>query len=226
MRYPSIPLICLLLFGSCSSPPRPPAVDESKRRPVNAAMEVDLQSCRSEVRNARIALSEGQRIASAAMASAAHLAQAADPSHMRNIVYVLSFPFGRSRVETVDPTVSRLIEDARDAPLIVLRGRTDGVLLTPAESRVARERAESVQALLQQSGIEPARIRATWQPVGDHIADNDLAGGRALNRRVEVEIYRTAPRADVPFASSGALPEDRPALPTTTSEVKHGHELQ
>ena len=78
---------------------------------------------------------------------------------------------------------ARLVEEARSSALIVLRGRTDGSAESPAESRVASERSEAVRAYLVQAGVEPARIRATWQPVGDNAADNASEGGRRLNRR-------------------------------------------
>jgi outer membrane protein OmpA-like peptidoglycan-associated protein len=45
------------------------------------------------------------------------------------------------------------------------------------------------------AGVDPARIRATYQPAGDHVADNTPAGGRNLNRRVEIELYRALPVA-------------------------------
>jgi len=45
-----------------------------------------------------------------------------------------------------------------------------------------------------QAGVDPARIRTTYQPIGDHVADNVSADGRALNRRVEIEIYRELPQ--------------------------------
>ena len=89
----------------------------------------------------------------------------------------------------------RLIGEARSAPLILLSGRTDGATENPADSRIARQRSEAVQSFLQAAGVEPARIRATWQPVGDLAGENTSAGGRTLNRRVEIEIYRFAPRA-------------------------------
>ena len=45
------------------------------------------------------------------------------------------------------------------------------------------------------AGVDPARIRATYQPIGDHEVDNVSAGGRGLNRRVEIELYRALPVA-------------------------------
>jgi len=29
-----------------------------------------------------------------------------------------------------------------------------------------------------QAGVEPSRIRTTWQPIGDHLASNETAEGR------------------------------------------------
>ncbi len=88
-----------------------------------------------------------------------------------------------------------LIGDARAAPLVLLRGRTDGSTDSPIESRIARERAEAVREYLIGAGVDPARIRATYQPAGDRAADNTSATGRSLNRRVEIEVYRALPVA-------------------------------
>jgi len=86
-----------------------------------------------------------------------------------------------------------LIEEAKTAPMVLLRGRTDGTTDAPAESRIARDRATAVRDYLVAAGVDPARVRATYQPAGDHVAHNASAEGRSLNRRVEIELYRALP---------------------------------
>lgn len=225
MRYQTMLLLCCLLLGSCTSPPKPPGVDESRRRPVNTAAAVELQVCRGELQNTRIAANETRRVAAAALASAAQLARASAEASRRNTVYAVLFPYGGTHVEMADADAGRLVEDARDAPLIVLRGRTDGPKATVGEASVARRRAEAVQALLVQAGIEPARIRTTWQPAGDHAADNTLPGGRALNRRVEIEIYQVAPQPPVAFAAAASPAVEQHLSRQTSSEAHHGSQL-
>ncbi|UUX97293.1 OmpA family protein [Aquabacterium sp. J223] len=192
----------LLLVTSCSSPPKPPTVDESRRRPVNAAMAVDLQSCRSDLENTRILAKESVRSAEAssqAMARMVHHQQllvrgiATNAPAQRNLLVPVLFAFGSTQVNVPDADATRIVDEARTAPLVVLRGRTDGTAESPSESAIARQRAAAVESWLVQSGVDRARIRTTWQPVGDHAADNSTPGGRALNRRVEIEIYRAAP---------------------------------
>ncbi|MEO6746096.1 MAG: OmpA family protein, partial [Caldimonas sp.] len=186
----------------CGSTPKPPTVDESQKRPANAAAAVDLQVCKSELHNTRIVVHETARLAETASATATRLAllqQMAPapqppPPDMTNTIQSVHFAFGSVEVKVPAPTAAALIEQAKAAALITLRGRTDGEIELPAESRVARERAAAVRAWLVQSGVEPARIRTTWQPVGDPIADNATPDGRALNRRVEIEMYRAAPK--------------------------------
>jgi len=200
-----------LAIGSCSSPPKPPTVDESRRRPANAAVALDLQSCQGQLQNTRIAASEGSRAAETAKVLAKRLAsqqQALATQSLRtedrsNTVYSILFAFGDTRVAVPQGDAARLVEEARASAWIVLRGRTDGSAESPAESRVARERSEAVRAYLVQAGVDPTRIRATWQPVGDNAADNTTDGGRRLNRRVEIELYRAAPR----FASLMPTPD-------------------
>ena len=200
MRPTFAVLAFLLALGSCSSPPKPPTVDESRRRPVNAAAEVDLQVCKGDLQNTRVAARESALVADAAKATAAQLRaqqqarQKVAPAEPRNTIHSVLFAFNSTKVDLQDTEARRLVEEARTAPLVLLSGRTDGTTLNPAESRIARERSEAVKAWLVQAGIDPARIRATWQPIGDHAADNATEGGRNLNRRVEVEVYRAAPR--------------------------------
>jgi outer membrane protein OmpA-like peptidoglycan-associated protein len=80
-----------------------------------------------------------------------------------------------------------------------VRGRTDGTTVAPAESRIARERAAAVREVLVAGGVDPARVRESFQPSGDHAADNSTVAGRGLNRRVEIEVYRA-----LPVVASGA----------------------
>jgi outer membrane protein OmpA-like peptidoglycan-associated protein len=200
----------LLLLSSCSSPPKPPTVDESRRRPVNTAMAVELQACRSDLENTRILATESVRSAEASSHAVARMVQQqqllvrgieANASAQRNLLVPVLFAFGSTQVNVPEADATRIVDEARGAPLVVLRGRTDGNAESPTESAIARQRAAAVEAWLVQAGVDRARIRTTWQPVGDHAADNGTAGGRTLTRRVEIEIYRAAPVV----AAGGAL---------------------
>ncbi|HEU4459974.1 MAG TPA: OmpA family protein [Methylibium sp.] len=192
----------LLLLSSCSSPPKPPTVDESQRRPVNSAMAVELQVCRSDLQNTRILATESGRMAEAATATVQQLAarqqaitalQARATVPQANSIFTVRFDFGSTRVVIPAEMSTALIDEARLAPLVVLRGRTDGSTDSATESRIARERATAVRDYLIRAGVDAARIRATHQPAGDHAADNAATTGRAMNRRVEIEVYRAAP---------------------------------
>lgn len=200
---PLFPL--LLVLGSCGSPPKPPTVDESLKRPANSAMAVDLQVCKSDLQNTRILATESSRLAESAAATLARVsaqqraiaaAQAATPAALPgNNVFTIHFGFGSTRVFVPADAASDLVESARSAPLVLLRGRTDGATDSVAESRIARERAAAVRDYLVGAGVDPARIRSTYQPAGDHAADNSSAAGQGMNRRVEIEVYRALPVA-------------------------------
>jgi outer membrane protein OmpA-like peptidoglycan-associated protein len=207
-----IPL--LLVLGSCGSPPKPPTVDESLKRPANSAMAVDLQVCKSDLQNTRILATESSRLAESAAATLERVSarqqaiaavQAATPAAApANSVFTIRFGFGSTRVVVPADTASGLVESARSAPLVLLRGRTDGPTDAPGESRIARERANAVRDYLVSAGVDPERIRATYQPAGDHAADNSSPSGKGMNRRVEIEVYRAVPVAM--SSSAAAMP--------------------
>lgn len=206
---PSVLLASLLLaIASCGSPPKPPSADGSTRRPANSLAGIELQSCRSDLHNTRILANETTRFAEVASANATRLAlrQQADESRgaaataaaaasQGNAVYTVLFAFGSAQMNFSEAAATTLAEQARSAAVVMLRGRTDGSAESAAETRIARERALAVHALLVQAGVDASRIRTTWQPIGDHASDNATTSGRDLNRRVEIELYRATPRA-------------------------------
>ena len=201
--------ICLLLLASCSSPPKAPAVDERSKRPANAAMAVDLQTCQSELHSTRIVATESSRLAeftAVSLQRAAIHQQAMDAMRVAltsatttltgttaNTIFTVRFGFNSTRVVAPVDVASALKESVRNAPLILLRGRTDGANDTVAESRIARQRALATRDYLVGIGVDPTRIRTTHQPTGDHVADNASAAGKGMNRRVEIEVYRALP---------------------------------
>ena len=203
MRAVPFILPVLLALSSCTSPPKPPSVDPSSRRPANATAAIELQVCKGELQNTRIVASEATHLAESASASANRLtwlqqaftARSAAPRAEGNAIYTVLFAFGSTEVKVPEPAGTSLVEQASRAALILMRGRTDGDAEAPVESRIARARAAAVRAYLVQAGVDPSRIRTTYQPVGDNAADNGSPTGRALNRRVEIELYSVAPRA-------------------------------
>jgi len=198
-------LATLMMLASCSSPPKPPAVDDSRRRPANAALSVELQTCKGDLQNTQLRATEAERLAESATATLASLSarqrvmpELQQPSRSvaaGNSIFHVRFDFGSTRVDIAPDAAQALLANAKGAPLILLRGRTDGTSDSPAESRIARERAAAVRDYLVAGGVDAAHIRTTYQPSGDHVADNRDGGGRALNRRVEIEVYRALPVA-------------------------------
>lgn len=205
MRHTTPLIPWLLVLASCSSPPKPPTVDETQKRPVNSQMAVELQVCKNDLQNTRLLATESGRVAETTTATLANLAArqqilaamqgAPGQQPKANSVFTVRFDFGSTRVVIPTDAASTLVEDAKASPLVMLRGRTDGTSDAPAEGRIARDRAAAVRDYLVAAGVDPARIRATYQPAGDHVADNVSAGGRGLNRRVEIEMYRALPVA-------------------------------
>lgn len=193
------------MLGACSSPPKPPTVDESQKRPANSQMAVDLQVCKNDLQNTRIQANESTRLAETTTATLAHMAArqqllaSIQEKAQANSIRIVHFGFNSTRVSIPTEDASALVEEAKTAPLVVLRGRTDGTSDSSVESRIAQTRANAVRDYLVAAGVDPARIRTTHQPSGDYLADNNSQRGRNLNRRVEIEVYRVPP---VPAQSS------------------------
>ena len=191
-----------LLLTSCSSPPKPSSVDESTKRPVNARAAVDLKACQGDLSRATILVSEMARagIVAAALNKALPLpdtsmASVAYPSGAGaagNLVAVVPFGMGSATWSVEQADAVALVRRAKDAAVVMIRGRTDAIGDSLQETALARRRAEAAAEFLQLSGVPKDKLRLTWQGAGDPVAGL-RSSERAQSRRVEIEFYTSAP---------------------------------
>jgi outer membrane protein OmpA-like peptidoglycan-associated protein len=73
---------------------------------------------------------------------------------------------------------------------VILRGRTDASVATSTAGELALRRALAVKGILVAQGVEPQRVRILYRAAGDFEADDSTPEGRAVNRRVEIELRR------------------------------------
>jgi len=201
-----------LLLTSCSSPPKPPAVDESTKRPVNAKAAVELKACQSDLSRATILVSEMARAGvvataltmalpaqgvareNAVMAGAADSATAHTAADTTgNLVAVVLFGMSSATWSVEQADAAALVRRAKDAAVIMIRGRTDATRDSLQETALARRRAEAAAEFLQLAGVSKDKLRLTWQGAGDPVAGLRPAE-RSQSRRVEIEFYTAAPR--------------------------------
>lgn len=202
-----VAVVAIVGCAGCSSTPEPPKVDDSNRRPVNNAQELKLQQCTGELAAAKIELTEAVHAANRASASAKAVSLigaqqaaqackvgAATPGAAPNLVFILPFAHASSALSLIDSDGKRLMAAAGKAELVVVRGRTNAQSDSPAETELARRRASNAAAWLVQGGVPSHRVRIQWQGAGDPLAGHEATSGS--QRRVEVEIYASAPRVE------------------------------
>ena len=206
LKFFSLGAICLAL-GACSTPPKPPTVDDSTKRPVNVSEAVNLQMCRSELTAAKGVLTE---TASTRWASSVAAASSASTTSMPlvdaapgsvsapNHVYIVRFETGSSDFKLPADTEAKLIEQARNARFISIRGRTDAGTDSTLETRLAQRRSEAAYNFLMHAVKLPADgVRVSWQGAGDQAEPGGAPIQRQANRRVEIEIYDTKPVVEI-----------------------------
>lgn len=195
-------LAVTLATTACSSPPKAPTVDDSKKRPVNVGQAIEVQSCRSELAATRIVLAETtDRPPRVVTVPARPLEFVPTP----NRVFVINFPLGSATVELSATEQAKLIEQARAAKFIVIRGRTDATADSIAETNLARRRAEATYSYLTTSlkvALPAEGIRMSWQGAGDRAQPEDTTQARQANRRVEIELYPVKPAVQVLAAAT------------------------
>jgi outer membrane protein OmpA-like peptidoglycan-associated protein len=205
--------VCLAITA-CSTPPKPPTVDDSQKRPVNVSEAVNLQMCHSELSAAKVVLAEvvaaprPSPVVIAAPASAgASDAQAApvvmgttqSPANgLPNHVFVVRFATGSADFSLGAAQQAQLMEQARAARFIVIRGRTDAATESLDETHLAQRRSEAAYNFLIHAVKLPREaVRVSWQGAGDQADTGHGPLQRQTNRRVEIELYRVKPETEI-----------------------------
>ena len=103
---------------------------------------------------------------------------------------VIRFANNSSEVPVSGEERLALGEAAQSAERVILRGRTDASVATSTAGELALRRALAVKGILVAQGVEPQRVRILYRAAGDFEADDSTPEGRAVNRRVEIELRR------------------------------------
>ena len=100
----------------------------------------------------------------------------------------VTFPTNGTAFKPSPAVSTTLIASAKAADQINIRGRTDSRGAGPIDEKVALGRAMSAKSYLVAHGVDGNKIKLQSQGAGDYAAPNMTKAGRALNRRVEIEI--------------------------------------
>ena len=82
-------------------------------------------------------------------------------------------------------TKAALIDAAKRANQVQIRGRTDATGTPEGNTQIAMARAVAARKLLLAGGVQPTKLHTTYRS-GDYIAPNNTVEGRAQNRRVDL----------------------------------------
>lgn len=102
------------------------------------------------------------------------------------------FPTGVAAFKPSPEQAAALLEAARQATVIHIRGRTDSYVDDAANRAVAAARAKAARTWLIANGVPASKVKATWEASGDFLAENESNAGRNMNRRVELEFVGVA----------------------------------
>lgn len=106
-------------------------------------------------------------------------------------VYRVFFDYGKTALEVPPEMRDELVIQARSAPRVLIKGRTDGKTFSDVDESIAMQRALAMRAYLIRHGVDATRIDLQFASAADYLADNSLDTGRSQNRRVEVVLAQS-----------------------------------
>ena len=100
----------------------------------------------------------------------------------------VQFKVGSTVFAPTTHTAAVLIAAAKTAEHITISGHTDATIAGPLDGRIALGRAQAARTFLTRNGVSADKIAIEAIPAGDFIAPNVTSKGRAVNRRVDIEL--------------------------------------
>ena len=87
---------------------------------------------------------------------------------------------------TLDQLAQKL--QAMDLSVVITIGHTDFVGSDVYNQKISKQRAAALRGYFVGKGVDAARIKSEGRGEKEPIASNATAQGRALNRRIEIEV--------------------------------------
>ena len=119
------------------------------------------------------------------------------------------------------PTLDAIVQILNEYPdyTLSIAGHTDSKGSDPYNLRLSHDRAASARVYMLSKGIPDARIEARGYGETKPIADNATDAGRALNRRVDFDLFLTGDpnTAEVKYGPEPTMPDI--VIPTTPSKA-------
>jgi outer membrane protein OmpA-like peptidoglycan-associated protein len=103
---------------------------------------------------------------------------------------VVKFDDNGAEVKIEDSLLGALGNTVRAANRIYLHAHSDAFVASEAGTELAVRRAVAVRSVLASLNVQPERIRLFYRGAGNFVANNRTREGRALNRRVEIELRK------------------------------------
>jgi outer membrane protein OmpA-like peptidoglycan-associated protein len=152
-------------------------VDGANRQTVNDAQTAEILALRARVDSLE---QERSRLARPVPSV---------PSTPVSETFSIHFPLNGTNFQLDISETASLLPALAKARRIELRGRTDNDRSNDADEKIAWRRAQAVQRYLVSQGVSPGIISINHVSAGDYVSDNASTTGRALNRRVDIEVF-------------------------------------
>jgi outer membrane protein OmpA-like peptidoglycan-associated protein len=169
-----------------------------RRRAIAVGVPESLQTMHANLRVAALkqeisTLEEKVRLLSAELAEAQRAGRGMS-LYMHDVGssprVVLKFGDNSFETQVDEQLLNPLGNAARAANRIYLHGHTDAYVASETGTELAIRRAVEVRRLLISLNVEPERIRLFYRGAGNFVANNSTPEGKALNRRVEIELRK------------------------------------
>lgn len=159
------------MLAACGTPPKPPTVSGRYRVAINSA-------------------ADEHALAMRVFPDAPVLVGANGSSPASSTVSV-HFPWNGTTFRPTRLQAAELHALLRSGYRRVdVRGRTDATRPSAGDEYVAAQRAAGARDWLIHQGVPAASITINYASAADPRAGNNYSGGRALNRRVDIEVIR------------------------------------
>ena len=110
------------------------------------------------------------------------------PEKVATAIIHVNFAPGQTAFKPGEAVKRVLASAAKLADHVILHGRTDARVAGPHDAGIALGRALSARKYLVENGVEADKITVNSRADGDFVAPGGTKEGRALNRRVEIEL--------------------------------------